>query len=464
MIDKLEKSLDIGSKLGATYLELRSEEYKIFSLRLEDMRIASKSWKFKSGIAIRALVEGAWGFVSVTTKEDLDKGVRDAASLARTAAKKRKERISLSSVKAYEDKIDLKIRENPVDISVEKKVHRLQDLEKEVKSKEPRINAVTTSYGDKLGRKYLVTSEGTRIELPIYSIYNLLFVSGKEQDRLTSMGDAIGSSSIGWELFKEETNEKIVTRIVNKLRGQLEGEKPKRGTFPCVLGPSVVGTVAHEALGHGCEADLTINSPFFNRLGMQIGPEEPTINLVDNGKLLNGVGSAKYDDEGVPTTKTYIIKDGLLNGFLTNREYAEKMDLPLSGSARAEFFKQQPLIRMRNTYFDGGDMDHDELLEDIDFGYYCVTGPGGQAQLNTAFQVGIQEAFEINQGEIGDPVTTMAISGIAIDALGKITGVGKKSQIKFDFSSCGKGQYVIVSAGGPYIRFSEGAIVFGGME
>ncbi|MFX0211914.1 MAG: TldD/PmbA family protein, partial [Candidatus Hodarchaeota archaeon] len=385
-------------------------------------------------------------------------------SLARTVAKKRKELISLSSISTIEDEINLKISENPEDISIEEKVQRLQNLEKEVKSLETRINAVTTSYGDKTGRKYLFTSEGSRIRLPIYSLFSLLFVTGREQNRLTSMGDAIGSTSLGWELFDEETNEKIVGRVVRKLRSQLEGKKPKRGTWECVLGPSVVGTVAHEALGHPAEADLTINSPFFSRLGMQIGPDEPRINLIDDGTLPNGVGSSKYDDEGVPTKKLYIIEDSLLKNFLTNREYSERMNLPLSGSARAEFFKYEPMIRMRNTYFGGGDMNHEELLEGIKFGYYCVEGPGGQAQLNTSFQVGIQEAYEINHGEIGNPVTTMSISGIAIDALGKITGVGKKEQMKLDFSSCGKGQNVIVSAGGPFMRFSEGAIVFGGME
>ncbi len=464
MIDILEQSLAIGMKLGATYLELRGEEYKIYSLRIEDMRVASKSWKFKTGIAIRALADGAWGFVSVTHTKDLNKGVQDAISLAQTVARKRKEHISLFPIKPIVDKINLEIRVDPADIPVEEKVKRLQNLEKEVKSEESRINSVTTYYGDKSGRKYLVTSEGSRIESPIFSINSLLFITGREQDRLTSMGDAIGSTSLGWELFEEETNEKIVKRVIRKLRTQLEGKVPKRGTFPCVLGPSVVGTVAHEALGHPAEADLTINSPFYKRIGMQIGPEELKINLLDNGRLANGIGSAKYDDEGVPTSKVYIIKESLLNSFLSNREYAAKMEIPITGNARAEFFKNQPMIRMRNTYFDAGDYNHDELLEDIDFGYYCVEGPGGQAQLNTSFQVGIQEAYEIINGEIANPITQMSISGIAIDALSKITGVGKESQMKFDFASCGKGQNVLVSAGGPFIRFAKDAIVFGGMD
>ncbi|MDO8056859.1 MAG: metallopeptidase TldD-related protein, partial [Candidatus Hermodarchaeota archaeon] len=148
---------------------------------------------------------------------------------------------------------------------------------------------------------------------------------------------------------------------------------------------------------------------------------------------------------------------------LTDREYALRTDTKVSGSARAQDYRFIPLIRMRNTYFERGDWKDEELFDGIDFGYYCCTVGGGQAEMNASFQVGIQEAYEIVEGKVGDSVTNMSISGIATEALLKIEGVGNAA---FDFGvgRCGKGQAAFVSDGGPLIRFGSGPITFGGQD
>jgi len=155
-----------------------------------------------------------------------------------------------------------------------------------------------------------------------------------------------------------------------------------------------------------------------------------------------------------------IIKEGVFTGLLTDREYAHRTGLPVCGSARAENFLHPPLIRMRNTFFDKGDHSNEELFEGIDFGYYCVDFRGGEAQLNSSFQIGIQEAFEIRNGEIQDPIKDLSISGIATEALFLIEGIGK--ELEFEEGFCGKGQRAAVSSGGPLVRFKEGGILFGG--
>jgi TldD protein len=118
---------------------------------------------------------------------------------------------------------------------------------------------------------------------------------------------------------------------------------------------------------------------------------------------------------------------------------------------------------MRNTFFERGDRADDELFEDIDFGYYCLSVAGGQAQTNASFQVGIQEAFEIVKGQVGRPVTNVSISGIATEALMKIEGIGK-DKFALDQGRCGKGQEALVGSGGPLIRFGKGPIAFGGTK
>jgi TldD protein len=116
---------------------------------------------------------------------------------------------------------------------------------------------------------------------------------------------------------------------------------------------------------------------------------------------------------------------------------------------------------MRSTFFEKGDYEQDEIFEDIDFGYYCADFRGGQAQMNASFQVGIQEAYEIVNGEIGSSVTDLSISGIATDSLYKIEAISKE-EFNFEAGRCGKGQEAFISSGGPNIRFAKGGITFGG--
>jgi len=143
-----------------------------------------------------------------------------------------------------------------------------------------------------------------------------------------------------------------------------------------------------------------------------------------------------------------------------NREYAKILNVKPSGIARAESCKVPPLIRMRNTVLLPGDYSKEELFEDIKFGYYLVSFRGGQANLDGTFQVGVQEAYEIVKGEVGDPVRNMSISGNTLETLALIDAVAKDFELSYGI--CGKGQAVFVSDGGPHIRVKK--ITIGGPE
>ena len=221
-----------------------------------------------------------------------------------------------------------------------------------------------------------------------------------------------------------------------------------------MAGPIVVGIIAHEALGHLAEADLTINSPFKDLIGREVAPEHVTMSerIVEGG-----FGNDKYDDEGVPVKDIHIIENGTLKQIMLNREYAHKWGMEPNGHARAENYTYPPIIRMRNTIFEPRDWKFEEMIEDIKFGYYVVDFRGGQAQLNSAFQVGVQEGYMIENGEITKPIRDTSISGIAIEALKKISAVGK--DFGLEMGRCGKGQSAFVSSGGPHMRFDGGIII-----
>ncbi len=142
-----------------------------------------------------------------------------------------------------------------------------------------------------------------------------------------------------------------------------------------------------------------------------------------------------------------------MTGFMHNRETAKKLNTVPTGNARAEDFRVEPIIRMRNTFMSPRDHSFEELIEGIKKGYYFKSFRGGQANLDGTFQVGIQEAYEIVNGEIGEPVRDASISGNTLETLFKVDAVGKD----FELSSgrCGKGQTAFIGDGGPHIRLKE---------
>jgi TldD protein len=219
-----------------------------------------------------------------------------------------------------------------------------------------------------------------------------------------------------------------------------------------VLGPNVVGVFVHEAFGHLAEADLALSGGVLpNNLGKKIASD--VVTFFDDGTVNGAFGSFKYDDEGVPAQKTLLINDGVVTGLMHNRETASKFNVAPTGNARAEDFRVEPIIRMRNTFMAPRDYSFEELIEDMRSGYYFKSFRGGQANIDGTFQVGIQEAYEIVKGELGEPVRNASISGNTLETLLKVDAAGKDFELWP--GRCGKGQTAFICDGGPHIRVKE---------
>jgi len=460
MFDILDKALEVGRDLGATYVELRGETGFIEYIQMDDLRVNALTQRIERGVAIRVLMDGAWGFVSTGNMDALDQAVRDAFTMARAAAKTRSDPIQLAETKPHEDTIDIKVKRDPRQVPIEEKIKYMRDLTKVVQDFDRRMVAVTVKVRTASGTKYLVTSDGTRIQSRDLLVWVYPWVTAKEGTRLSAARYEDASTHEGWEYMdRVATPEAIGLAAAKRAKLQLEGVAAKAGSFPCILGPRVIGVLAHEALGHLSEADLTTNSAFNGKLNQVVASEG--VYMTDDGTMPGYLGTSRYDDEGTPSSRVAIIKDSVLTELLTNREYAAKTGLRPTGNARAESYLYPPIIRMRNTYFERGDAEPDDMFESIDFGYYCADFRGGQAQTNASFQVGLQEVYEIVNGKLGRPVTDLSISGIATDSLMKIEMISKK-EFPFELGRCGKGQEAFVSSGGPDVRFAKGGITFGG--
>jgi TldD protein len=460
LFDVLEKALESGRDLGASYVELRGESGFIEYIQMDDGRVNALTQRLERGVAVRVLADGAWGFVSTGDLDTLGSAVENAFKMAKAAAKTRREPIKLAEVKTFQDVVKSKAKSDPRHVPIEEKLRYMKDTTKVMQDYDERITAVTVKIRTASGEKFIVTSDGTRIEKPILLVWTYPWVTGKEGTQLSAARYEESSTHEGWEYFeKVATPEYVGEAAAKRVKLQLEGTSAKGGSFPCVMGPRVIGVLAHEALGHLAEADLTVQSAFNGKVGEVVAADG--VNMTDDGTLPGILGTTPYDDEGMKPTRVEIIKDSVLTELLTNREYSVKIGQRVTGNARAETYRHQPIIRMRNTYFEKGDFADEELFEGIEFGYFCADFRGGQAQMNASFQVGIQEAYEIVNGEIGKPVKDLSISGIATDSLFKIEGISKED-FPWEAGRCGKGQEAFVASGGPNIRFAKGGITFGG--
>jgi TldD protein len=334
---------------------------------------------------------------------------------------------------------------------LEQKIKDVLAMDKTAMGFDKRIRSCTISYLDLTGTSYFVNSDGTCIEQDKLYVWSRILASAKDGSVFASAREETGSTA-GYEVFDVQTPEKVGAMVGKRVVDQLKAKTPKGGSFPAVIGPNVVGVFIHEAMGHLAEADLTLSgSVLFDKLGKRIASDVVTV--FDDGTVDGAFGSFKYDDEGVRTQKTCLIDKGTLTGLMHSRETAKKLNMKPTGNARAENFRVEPIIRMRNTFLAAGDSSFEELFEDVKFGYYLKSFRGGQANLDGTFQVGIQEAYEVVNGEIGEPVRSASISGNTLETLLKVEAVGK--DLELWPGRCGKGQTAFICDGGPHMKVGE---------
>jgi TldD protein len=452
--DVLAKVVETASqKFGAEYAEIRAQTLSKNMLTLKEGNVEAAKQGIENGAALRVLVKGAWGFASVGALnfETLNEAISDACSMAKAASSRLKSPIKLAQTRAVEDKATAKPKKDPSKISIEDKINMTSTMNKVILSYDQRIKSCTIDYLDLTGTNYFINNEGTYIEQDKLYVWSRIIATASEADVFTFSREEIGTTA-GYEIFDVETPEIVGERAAKRSIEQLRAKPPKGGTFPVILGPSVVGVFVHEAFGHLAEADLTLSgSVLFNKLGKKIASKSVT--FYDDGTIDGAFGSYKYDDEGVPAQKTLLIKDGVVVGLMHNRETAHKLNAKPTGNARAEDFRVEPIIRMRNTFMEPKDYSFEELIEGVKAGYYFKNFRGGQANLDGTFQVGIQEGYEIVKGELGESVRNASISGNTLETLFKVDAVGKDFELWP--GRCGKGQTAFESDGGPHIRVKE---------
>jgi TldD protein len=246
--------------------------------------------------------------------------------------------------------------------------------------------------------------------------------------------------------WQEQVDEALRQALVN-----LESVDTPAGEMQVVLGPGWPGILLHEAIGHGLEGDFNRKktSAFSGLLGERVASKGVTV--VDDGTINDRRGSLSIDDEGTPTSKTTLIEDGILVGYMQDRQNARLMGMSPTGNGRRESFAHAPMPRMTNTYMTEGNNSPEEILASVKNGLYAVNFGGGQVDITSGkFVFTASEAYLIENGKIGAPVKGATLIGNGPDALTHVKMIGDDMQLDPGVGTCGKdGQGVPVGVGQP---------------
>ncbi len=244
-----------------------------------------------------------------------------------------------------------------------------------------------------------------------------------------------------------------VDKLYERLMHKKEGVYAEAGYKTVVLGGILSGMLAHEAVGHTVEADLVLGGSVAGpSLNKRVGSE--LVNLVDYAHTALGEEAplpVYVDDEGTPAEDAVLIKDGILTGYMNNRESAEGFGVKPQGNARAWQFSDEPLIRMRNTAVLPGKDKLEDIIASVDDGYYLIETGNGQADLTGEFMFGVSMGYEIKKGKLARPILDTTISGVAFDML-KTVDMVSDEMIWSSSGFCGKKQPMPVGMGGPALR------------
>jgi TldD protein len=342
--------------------------------------------------------------------------------------------------------------DNPLGLEpFEAKVKLLEEIDAYARAKDQRVRQVSASISGEWQALQILRAGGQRMAdvRPLVRL-NVSVVVG-EGERMESGGYG-GGGRISYaqivtpDYWRAAVDEALRMALVN-----LDSVDAPAGEMQVVLGPGWPGILLHEAIGHGLEGDFNRKktSAFSGLMGERVAA--PGVTVVDDGTLADRRGSLTIDDEGTPAQCTTLIEDGVLTGYMQDRQNARLMGMKPTGNGRRESYACIPMPRMTNTYMLNGGHDPDEILRSVKQGLYAVQFGGGQVDITSGkFVFSCTEAYLVEDGKIGPAVKGATLIGNGPDVLTKVAMVGDDMALDTGIGTCGKeGQGVPVGVGQP---------------
>ncbi|NNN19502.1 MAG: TldD/PmbA family protein [Acidimicrobiaceae bacterium] len=447
----IHKVLASAVSRGGEFAEIFIEDKQSSSASFDDGKVEELSSGISKGAGIRVVVGDTTGFAH--TADLSEPGLLAAAEAARSvalSADSNARPIVLDSAVSYRLPDEILI---PSSIGKREKIELLEHMNQVARSSSGSIKQVSAGFGDSYRKILVANTDGifatdeqvrTRISVSVVAFGDTGMQTGYETAAFT----------MGYEMFNEIDIEELAKLASERAVRKLSARPAPSGTLPVVLKGGSGGILFHEACGHGLEADHIIkdSSVYKGKIGELVA--SPLITLVDDGTVGKQWGSAQIDDEGKPSQRNVLIKDGVLTDYMWDGLRARKSNRSSSGNGRRQSYQHLPMVRMTNTYLLEGDEKPETIIENTKHGVYVARLGGGQVNTATGdFVFGMTEAYLIENGEITEPLRDANLIGNGPEVLKNIDAVAD------DFSitpgTCGKdGQSVPVGCGQATVRIT----------
>lgn len=417
------------------YLEIRLEDTERTDIQFSGRDIDKSLIKREFGGNVRACHKGGWSFVSFNSLDGIEKSIEQAVTQAREIGSMISGQTQLAPVDPVEDIVRISPKTDVRDITLAKKMDTLLAYNDLLLTLHSSIRSTTIAYRDAFTTLHFANSEGASIiQEKVDMGCNLVAIA--TGDGKTKYGPVSVGSSNDWSklLGLEDKLRKKGMLAVELLSAPL----PKSGKYTVILDAKLAGTFIHEAFGHLSEGDNVYEDPELAsvmKMGRRFG--KPLLNVYDTGLDVGVRGYLKYDDEGVPTEKTWLIREGKLTGRLHSRETAGKMGERATGSGRAINYKHPPIPRMRNTCIQKGETSPEDMIADIKHGIICEGVFGGQTN-GEMFTFKSAYAYLIENGKKTRLLSGPMLQGNVFETLGNITVVGSDYIDPDSAGGCGK--------------------------
>jgi TldD protein len=435
-----------GCDDGELFLEYRQSE----SFAFDDGRLKAASYDTTQGFGLRAVAGEATGYAHAS---ELSEDAIKRAAAAVTAV-----RIGHSGTLAEgppRTNLHLYTDASPLDSApFDVKVKLMGEIDAYARSKDPRVKQVSCSLAGEWQVVEILRPGGETFRdvrpLVRISISVVVEENGRQETGYYGGGGrkAYGEY-IAADYWRAGVDEALRQALVN-----LRSTPAPAGEMTVVLGPGWPGVLLHEAVGHGLEGDFNRKktSAFSGLMGQRVA--SPGVTVVDDGTMFERRGSLSIDDEGTPTSRTVLIEDGILVGFMQDRQNARLMGVNPTGNGRRESHAHQVMPRMTNTIMLGGNHTSDEILASVKNGIYAVQFGGGQVDITSGkFVFSCTEAYRLENGKIGEPIKGATLIGNGPDAMTRISMIGNDMELDSGIGTCGKnGQSVPVGVGQPTLR------------
>jgi TldD protein len=439
------------------FVELRYHENYVNSILAQKGRVDQSSTSTQTGVGVRVMHNGAWGYSSTSIVED--SAIKNSIEAARSAAKEmseiKKEKVeALEQVELSQDEYVDEGYESLMEMPLSDKMEHTIQTEKALQGKHSSIHTASIRYSEIFENKSIVSTDGAYCTRKLVRPeFKTIAYAGKDGEQQIA-GRGVGVTG-GWDtLFGHPSCSDAIEETAQEAVDLLSAEHVNGGRKTVILSPSLVGLLCHEAIGHTVEADFVMaGSVAKGKIGERVGSDLVTI--CDSGlpsyKGRPG-GYLPFDDEGVPCSETKIIENGILKNYLHDRESAQRFGVSPKGNSRAWGYADESLIRMTNTYFTPGNQSLDEIIAEVDDGLLVLGAGSGQADATGEFMFGSSCAYEIKNGKKGKMFKEVTLSGVAFDVLKTVDAVSNEFLWDLGSGYCGKGQPAKVDAGGPFIR------------